>query len=84
MAKASDSAASQPTVESSFRLQKYRVSAGAQPKLMKSASESSSAPKGEAPLSMRAMRPSSPSSMAAAAIASTEWSNGHRRHSGSR
>ena len=48
--------------------------AGATPKSTKSASESNSAPKREVPFSARAMRPSRPSSTAAAAIALTAHS----------
>ena len=55
----------------SCRPQKYRISAGATPKLTKSARLSSSAPKREVPLSMRAIRPSMPSSAAANTIAAS-------------
>src|SRR5664279_3214619 len=41
---------------------------------MKSASESSSAPKRDEPFSARAIRPSTPSRMAATRMASTAWS----------
>ena len=51
------------------------MSAGATPKLTKSARLSSSAPKREVPLSSRAMRPSMPSSRAAKAIAATAHSS---------
>src|SRR5262245_48403871 len=68
-------AAIQPTWPSSCRPQKYRISAGATPKLTKSARLSSSAPKREVPLSMRATRPSMPSRIAANTIAATAHSS---------
>src|SRR3954463_4921100 len=51
------------------------MSAGAQPKLTKSASESSSAPNREVPLRRRATRPSTPSRTAATTMAITAGSN---------
>src|SRR5215470_6567192 len=68
-------AAIQPAWPSACRPQKYRISAGATPKLTKSARLSSSAPKREVPLSMRATRPSMPSSIAANTIAATAHSS---------
>src|SRR6266508_3464787 len=64
-----------PRLPSSCRLQKYNISAGATPKLTKSARLSSSAPKRDVPLSMRARRPSTPSSIAAKTIAATAHSS---------
>src|SRR5437016_1394849 len=72
---ANTSAAIQPAWPSSCRPQKYSISAGATPKLTKSARLSSSAPKREVPLSMRATRPSMPSSVAANTIAATAHSS---------
>src|SRR5882672_265230 len=68
-------AAIQPALPSSCSAQKYRISAGATPKFTKSARLSSSAPKREVPLSMRATRPSMPSSVAANTIAATAHSS---------
>ena len=68
-------AAIQPADLISCRPQKYRISAGATPKLTKSARLSSSAPKREVPLSMRATRPSMPSSSAANTIAASASSS---------
>src|SRR5262249_24770739 len=68
-------AAIQPAWPSSCKPQKYRISAGATPKLTKSAKLSSSAPKREVPLSIRATRPSMPSRMAANTIAATAHSS---------
>ena len=62
-------AAIQPRLPSAFRPQKYRMRPGATPKLKKSARLSSSAPKREVPLIMRATRPSTASSIAANTIA---------------
>src|SRR5579872_6592220 len=71
---ANKSAATQPKLLASCRLATYRTSAGATPKSTKSASESSSAPKREVPFKTLAIRPSRPSSTAAAAIALTAQS----------
>ena len=72
---ANTSAAIQPADFNSCRPQKYRISAGATPKFTKSARLSSSAPKREVPLSMRATRPSMPSSSAANTIAASASSS---------
>src|SRR5215208_2224186 len=68
-------AAIQPALPSSCSPQKYRISAGATPKLTKSARLSSSAPNFDVPLSMRATRPSMPSSIAANTMAATAHSS---------
>ncbi len=72
---ANTSATIQPADLSSCKPQKYRISAGATPKFTKSARLSSSAPKREVPLSMRARRPSMPSSSAANTIAASAKSS---------
>src|SRR5271155_3507368 len=71
---ANKSAATQPKLLAACRSAKYSTRAGATPKSTKSASESNSAPKREVPFRARAMRPSKPSSTAAAAIALTAHS----------
>ena len=68
-------AANQPSDLFSCKLQKYSSRAGATPKSTKSARESSSAPKRDEPSNARAIRPSSPSRIAATTIAMTAVSN---------
>src|SRR5215475_1159322 len=68
-------AAIQPALPSSWSPQKYSISAGATPKLTKSPRLSSSAPNRDVPLSMRATRPSMPSSSAAKTMAATAHSS---------
>src|SRR6516165_2550370 len=68
-------AAIQPALPSSWRPQKYSISAGATPKLTKSARLSSSAPNRDVPLRSRATRPSMPSSTAANTMAPSAHSS---------
>jgi len=59
----------QPMLCNADMVHRYRTSAGATPKLMKSARLSSSAPKRDVDFNSRAIRPSSPSNTPATMIA---------------
>ena len=65
----------QPMAPATFIAHRYMIKAGATPKLMASARESSSAPNLLVPRNSRATRPSTPSSIAAAASAITARSH---------
>ncbi len=72
---ANSSASAQPKPPISCTVQRYKSTAGATPKLTKSESESSSAPKRLVPPRRRATRPSSPSRITATTIAITAGSH---------
>src|SRR5271165_5365104 len=73
-AMAKRSVTTQPKLLTAWRSATNRTIAGATPKSTKSASESSSAPNRDVPLSARAIRPSRPSRTAAPAMALTAQS----------